>query len=235
MLIYRIRNLINNKIYIGQGVTMFHVKKRWEAHRNGRGNKHLYNSINKYGIKYFVFEIIDLINTDNHDDLDALEILYIKAYNCMYPNGYNNTSGGDRNPRLYTKLCDETINKISKSQTGKTYSDETNKKKGRPGIPKSEEHKRKIGESNKISQLGKTPTDETRKKMSISHKGQKAWNKGLPALNKGISQIAWNVGLKRDEEYLYRNLTRDQKKYYLKLSISERRKYLGLYKRIGEI
>ena len=44
----------------------------------------------------------------------------------------------------------------------------------------SEEHKRKIGEAS----LKSWQNPEYRKHMSIVHKGQKAWNKGIPRTNK---------------------------------------------------
>lgn len=43
-------------------------------------------------------------------------------------------------------------------------------------MPKSEDHKRKISESEK----GKIVSKETIEKLRISHIGQKAWNKGSP-------------------------------------------------------
>ena len=55
--------------------------------------------------------------------------------------------------------------KISNSRKGKYF---------RLGYKHTEEIKKKIGLGNK----GKIVSQETRKKMSDSHKGQKAWNKG---------------------------------------------------------
>ena len=55
---------------------------------------------------------------------------------------------------------------------------------------------------------GNKATEETRKKLSLSHKGQPAWNKGVPRsqevkdavskANKG--KVAWNKGMPRDEK-----------------------------------
>ncbi len=54
--VYTIKNVINNKIYIGSAVN---IKKRWHEHRNllnnNNNNKHhspiLQNAWNKYGKK----------------------------------------------------------------------------------------------------------------------------------------------------------------------------------------
>ena len=60
--IYKITNLINNKIYIGQSVD---IKKRWATHKRqafikGKEyDKYLYRAIRKYGIDNFSFEIIE--------------------------------------------------------------------------------------------------------------------------------------------------------------------------------
>jgi len=58
--IYKIVNLVNGNIYIGQSC---HVNERFKQHfrlltRNLHDNKHLQYAWNKYGEKNFVFEVI---------------------------------------------------------------------------------------------------------------------------------------------------------------------------------
>ena len=88
--IYKITNLINNKIYIGQTV---HPNKRWKEHQQ-RAKTHYDNypihlAINKYGAKNFSFEILEW--TEQYDDEEAR---LIKEYNSISPNGYNLIEGG---------------------------------------------------------------------------------------------------------------------------------------------
>ena len=45
-----------------------------------------------------------------------------------------------------------------------------NKSDCRIGIPKSDEHRKKLS----LSKIGKHPSQETREKMSISHRGNKS-------------------------------------------------------------
>ena len=101
--IYKITNIINNKIYIGQ--TIKSVKHRWNQHkRNARysiENKvydhHLARAILKYGTDSFIVETIEDIIADNRkllaDTLNEKETYYIEFYNSFY-NGYNSTLGG---------------------------------------------------------------------------------------------------------------------------------------------
>ena len=56
MIIYKITNLINNKIYIG--LTTCSLKERWNNHRHCAKSdpRHLYCSMRKYGIENFKIE-----------------------------------------------------------------------------------------------------------------------------------------------------------------------------------
>lgn len=90
-LIYKIRNKLNNKIYIGD--TFKSIRDRFIKNSISHLNqvkkfnpKHLYNSINKYGSSNFLVEIISIKKTDT-------ESTFISFYDSYY-NGYNgNTSG----------------------------------------------------------------------------------------------------------------------------------------------
>ena len=49
--IYKIQNLINNKVYIGQSVN---IKSRWHSENNRKcHNRHLKSAFKKYGIENF--------------------------------------------------------------------------------------------------------------------------------------------------------------------------------------
>lgn len=98
MIIYKITNTINNKLYIG--LTTCTLEYRWSRHitegRNLSNNKHLYRSMRKYGEDNFKIEEID--RADNLKSLGELERYYISLYNTRDPNiGYNLTAGGERN------------------------------------------------------------------------------------------------------------------------------------------
>lgn len=88
MIIYRIYNKINSKCYIGQSVNSFNERYsggKWWEHTH---NEILINSIHKYGIDSFDFEILEE-NIDTIDKLNDLEKLYAQKFNSYRPYGYN--------------------------------------------------------------------------------------------------------------------------------------------------
>lgn len=90
--IYKIQNIENNKIYIGQSID---IAQRWREHRSdaliNRDNSILHKAIKKYGEFNFSYEIIEECSKE---ELDEREIYWIQYYNSMIPNGYNQPSGG---------------------------------------------------------------------------------------------------------------------------------------------
>jgi group I intron endonuclease len=104
--IYKIVNLSNNKIYVGQAVSHILNHKKYrpyghegrfrchisEAFSTKKNQSHyLNNAIRKYGVKDFVVELIECCEID---DADERETHYIKEFNSLYPNGYNLKNGG---------------------------------------------------------------------------------------------------------------------------------------------
>ncbi len=88
MNVYKITNLINEKIYVGQ--TKFSVKKRFKEH--AKADSLIGRAIRKYGEEYFDYEVIETCET--REEAYELEIYFIQHFNCMTPNGYNLTEGG---------------------------------------------------------------------------------------------------------------------------------------------
>ena len=204
-IIYKITNKINGKVYIGQTIEKRGFKGRYEYSGEGieRGfnyykhfkamnkhyNSHLYNAIKKYGFEAFeVDEEFDIAYSK--EELDKLEIKYIKEFNCLNPNGYNDQTGGNThevseitkqkmsknnsgegNPMYGRRHSNEAKELISKANKGKEISEETRQKlsKSLTGRHHSEETKQRIREKSK----GKTVSEETKKKISNGRKGYK--------------------------------------------------------------
>ena len=101
--IYKITNLVNNKIYIGQ--TIQNPKDRWYRHyqqkclSDNELNMAIKRAIFKYGKDNFKFEVIETIENSDRETLNSREIHWI-AYYDSYNNGYNCTLGGNANGRL---------------------------------------------------------------------------------------------------------------------------------------
>lgn len=88
--IYQIRNIENNKIYIGSSVD---IEQRFRTHRNNldknkHGNYKLQGDWNSYGDENFKFEVLETNNMATRDEISALEQKYIDVLK-PHENGYN--------------------------------------------------------------------------------------------------------------------------------------------------
>ena len=92
--IYIIKNDINDKVYVGQAKN---TKTRFQGHCKPSAAHHgdlVARAIQKYGREHFYYEILE----SQIEDYNEKERYYIKQYNCMVPNGYNITIGGEDSP-----------------------------------------------------------------------------------------------------------------------------------------
>ena len=98
MLIYRVTNRMNGKVYVGK--TMGSVNWRWNEHRSKASAGfpyYFYRAIRKYGPESFLVEVIGSANTPQ--ELSCMETEAILAHRANQPNhGYNMTQGGDGTP-----------------------------------------------------------------------------------------------------------------------------------------
>lgn len=122
--LYKITNLLNDKIYIGQSKN---PSARWRRHKSDskllKNKSHLGCAIRKYGIDNFRFEII--VQAKSLEDIDYAEVLCIKQYKSSDRKfGYNISEGGN-GKRIVSQ---ETRDKIAKINTGKKASIETKHK-----------------------------------------------------------------------------------------------------------
>ena len=88
MMIYKITNLINGKIYIGQ--TTKTIEERFEGHSHA--DTLIGKTIREYGKKNFKIEVIE--KCSSKEELDAREYYWIKTLDSQIPNGYNITEDG---------------------------------------------------------------------------------------------------------------------------------------------
>ena len=108
--IYKITNLINNKVYIGQSID---YNKRFNEHCVKESNSLIHRAIKFYNKENFKVEELDYCENYNER-----EKYFIQYYNCMFPNGYNLTPGGEEPPIFkgslnpMSKINEETAYKI---------------------------------------------------------------------------------------------------------------------------
>ena len=129
MIVYQIRNIVNDKRYVGK--TKRSLSQRWKEHvRNaivGYDDMTLYRAIRKHGPE--AFELSILQECVSEDELDIAEKRWIADLRT-FGEGYNMTEGGD-GPKGY-RHTEATKRKMSEFR------------KGRKLGPFSEEHKKKI-------------------------------------------------------------------------------------------
>ena len=112
--VYQIRNIINNKIYVGSSSNLH--KRKHEHFRtlltNNHHNVRLQRAFNKYGKENFIFEIIEFIK--DKDKLLKVEQYWLDRFNAV-KDGYNIQPIAGKGP-VYRKtlICLET-NKIYNS------------------------------------------------------------------------------------------------------------------------
>ena len=68
--IYQIKNLINNKVYIGQSID---IERRWEQHKYVNNCTYISRAIKKYGVNNFEFLTLEEIQENDDSLLIELE------------------------------------------------------------------------------------------------------------------------------------------------------------------
>lgn len=188
MIIYKITNRINGKVYIGQ--TVGSLEARWKRHcTNSSGCTAIRDAIQKYGKENFTVEQIDA--ACDREELNYKEGYWIARYNSMVPKGYNLCDGGESTGGyIHTEESKAKMSSIRKGRFcgenhprfGKPHSEETKKKisENRKGKHCGEEHhaygKRQKPESiakMRESKLGTKHSEGTIEKMKAAHKGKR--------------------------------------------------------------
>lgn len=147
MWIYKITNLVNNKVYIGQ--TRRSVEERWRDHCTLTKSKHkslIRLAIAKYGQDSFKVEIIDFCSS--LDELNIKEQTRIEEFSSLSPNGYNLDLGG-RSKIVH----EESRKKMSLAKLGKSnpHTEQSKKKLSliKFGVKFTENHKLALSKARK--------------------------------------------------------------------------------------
>lgn len=129
--IYRFKNKINGKVYIGQ--TIVPIRKRLMQHMTfsrpwtNCHKTYFHKALNKYGLVNFDFNIIEICASQEELDLrEKYWIAYYKSNNRQY--GYNIECGG-KDGRKGVHLTEEHKNKLLNANLGKKHKPETIEKR----------------------------------------------------------------------------------------------------------
>jgi len=164
VIIYKIENKINKKIYIGQ--TKNALNNRVAGHL--RNKSFIGNALRKYGLQSFDISVID--SADTKEVLNEKERYWISFYKSEVPNGYNIIQGGSYSTGFSGKRhTKEALQKIKVSSIGKNN--------GMYGKKHSEETRKKIGDAER----GFKHSEESKAKMKVVHleryrKNPEKWN-----------------------------------------------------------
>ena len=170
--IYLVTNQVNGKYYVGQTTTT--IAARWRMHKcharllSRRLYGHLPPAIRKHGAEAFLIET--LATTDSIEKLNDLEQLWILVLDAQNPRVGYNCDGGGRNrlvsaetrAKMSAAFRGRTVsaatraklsNRVVSAETrakcgaffrGRPLTPEHRAKVGRPGVPKSAEHRERI-------------------------------------------------------------------------------------------
>lgn len=212
--VYVHTNKFNGKKYVG--ITSMNPKDRWKNGNGYSNNLYFTNAIKKYGWEEgFTHEII--AEGLSEDAACQMEKDLIAEYNCMNPNGYNSTSGGEigkeyseelrqrlskiitdrmNSPEVKAKMAEHFANRNYYGENNPNYNNHRLAGENNPNWGKhlSEDTKKKISEANK----GKTWTEERKKEFSEKMKGRE----GHPCSEATKEKISnANKGKKLSEEH----------------------------------
>lgn len=163
--LYRITNLLNGKVYIGQS----NNNRRWSQHKYfarhpEQTGQYIHRAMAKYGVENFIFEAIATCRTQ--EDTDETESILIIQYDSRNKEcGYNSKIGGIGDIR--GSHNEETKEKIRQA-TLKQIATKGHPAAGRIVTQEERELHRKSRLENPIEY-----TEELRKKMSEVHLGIK--------------------------------------------------------------
>lgn len=144
MIIYKITNRLNGKVYVGQ--TKRPLEKRIQEHFRYKKSP-ISKALRSIGLSGFEIRVID--HAHSHEELDEKERFWIKYYDCLVPNGYNICEGGEGVKGWHPS--EEHKEKLRESHLGR-------------GTGVDNPMYGKIGKLNPF--YGKKHTEEVRKKMS---------------------------------------------------------------------
>jgi group I intron endonuclease len=217
VIVYKVANSINGKIYIGK--TSYSLEQRKKSHIYASSTKRtqstLHDAIRKHGAENFFFNTLCYCLTN--EDLCNMEKFMISFFDSK-KHGYNSTDGGEGAPGFHPN--DVTRQKHRAFMIGNTHTkgykhNEATRLKMSTALRKRWAIDKAGGKQiPRVSWLGKKHTDETKLKLSLIKKGCVGPNKGKPMSDSAKEKLkAFHLGRRHTDETK------------LKLSLISKRRY----------
>ncbi len=169
-IIYKVTNLVDGKIYVGQTIQTLWRRRRAHENLSLRPSTYFHRALSKHGILNFSWSILETCDTKT--SLHAREKFWITQFACMAPSGYNSAEGGKGGAYLESHK-----RRISEALKGRKISDShrlavsvANKGSKRSDIVKQKMSESRKGSGNNF--FGKTHDDETKRKIGEKSKNR---------------------------------------------------------------
>lgn len=164
MIIYKVTNVDNHKIYIGKTQRSLSVRKREHERYTKNSKSYFHKALRHYGSAYFLWEV--LCTCISIEELNIKEQEYINFYNSVDTDvGYNIAKGGEGGDTFTNDVNKEVRReKMRINSTGTTnpfY-----------GKTHTNEAKNLISMNTIEHRSGKQHSIETKQKMSVSARGE---------------------------------------------------------------
>lgn len=168
--IYLLAHRDSGRCYVGQSIN---IEKRLRDHAKGKtGCGHLANAIAKHGWQAFDVRVVEECPPAC---LNEREIAWIARLGTLHPNGFNLTTGGKQ-----YQFADAVRAIISAAtKIGQTPEVRARMSASMRGVPKSLEHRAKIGAAQansaniaRITEMARNQSAVTRAKISIANTGK---------------------------------------------------------------
>lgn len=118
MIIYKVTNILNSKIYIGLTTKSLSDRKHGHYSDSKRHDYKFSRALKKYSQEDFIWKQIDECKTRDYEDLKEMEVAWINYYDS-YNIGYNSTLGGEGTIGI---ICsEETKKKLSIAKIGENH------------------------------------------------------------------------------------------------------------------
>lgn len=191
MLIYKITNVRNGKIYIGQTTRNLKIRKaeHFQVANNIKRIVHptpLQLALREEGRAAFEWEVLEVCTDCGH--LNEREKFYIKLLNSQIPNGYNQTIGGHMDGEMSEEIRDKIAESVKALHADPEYQARIYPKlKGlvppNKGVPMTDAQKAKVSSALKAMHadpeyvnpnLGATRTEEQKANIRAGQEGNMA-------------------------------------------------------------